>query len=392
MRDRDSGKGALWEVASDGAGLHPLLRGPVSGAERDNDYSGTWTPSGKYYLFLRSRSSTVASIWAIREHRAWQPVFGPRPVQIYSTTMDLPSLAPSPDGKRAFFAGGQERRELVRYEAGRGQFMTYLSGVAGRWIDYSHHERWVAYTIAADDTLWRSRPDGAERVLLTPAPLHAGKQHWSPDGTRIAFAGSWTGEPVRVYVIDASGPADKVPDAVTPVPFTDREPSWSPDGNSLLFSRGLPSVSSLYIMEWKTRKAELVPGSRALSRPAWSPDPRYIAATDADGSRILLFDFHTRQWTLLATGVGLRQSQNRARSQLAPTPPIECDRVCAVRPGTRRCADRLGDSQQFGPLRARLGPAIVNLQTRLKSPGRITLGQLRKVPLPGLANRRARPV
>jgi hypothetical protein len=218
MRDRDSGKGALWEVASDGAGLHPLLPGPVSGAERDNDYSGTWTPSGKYYLFLRSRSSTVASIWAIREHRAWQPVFGPRPVQIYSTTMDLPSLAPSPDGKRAFFAGGQERRELVRYEAGRGQFMTYLSGVAGRWIDYSHDERWVAYTIAADDTLWRSRPDGAERVLLTPAPLHAGKQHWSPDGTRIAFAGSWTGEPVRVYVIDASGPADKVPDAVTPVP------------------------------------------------------------------------------------------------------------------------------------------------------------------------------
>jgi WD40 repeat protein len=305
MRDRDSGKGALWEVASDGAGLHPLLRGPVSGAERDNDYSGTWTPSGKYYLFLRSRSSTVASIWAIREHRAWQPVFGPRPVQIYSTTLDLPSLAPSPDGKRAFFAGGQERRELVRYEAGRGQFMTYLSGVAGRWIDYSHDERWVAYTIAADDTLWRSRPDGAERVLLTPAPLHAGKPHWSPDGTRIAFAGSWTGEPVRVYVIDASGPADKVPDAVTPVPFTDREPSWSPDGNSLLFSRGLPSVSSLYIMEWKTRKAELVPGSRALSRPAWSPDPRYIAATDADGSRILLFDFHTRQGTLLATGVGL---------------------------------------------------------------------------------------
>jgi Tol biopolymer transport system component len=58
-------------------------------------------------------------------------------------------------------------------------------------------------------------------------------------------------------------------------------------------------------MEWKTRKAELVPGSRALSRPAWSPDPRYIAATDADGSRILLFDFHTRQGTLLATGVGL---------------------------------------------------------------------------------------
>jgi Tol biopolymer transport system component len=58
-------------------------------------------------------------------------------------------------------------------------------------------------------------------------------------------------------------------------------------------------------MDWKTRKIESLPGSEGLSRAAWSPNPRYIAATNSAGLQILLFDFRTRQWTPLATGVGL---------------------------------------------------------------------------------------
>ncbi len=301
--DNDTGKGSLWESSPDGTGLHRLLP-PPSGAGFDSDFGGSWIPSGKYYLFLRSRFGT-ASLWAIRDKGAWPPSFGSRPVQLYSTPLTFNSLAPSQDGKRVFFAGGQERRELVRYDARRGQFMTYLSGVTGRWIDYSPDERWVAYTLAADGALWRSRPDGGERAPLTLAPLHAGKPRWSPDGTRIAFSGIRTGEPVKVYVVDSIPSGGHAPEAVTGAPFTVGEPTWSPDGKSLLFSRGLRPDIALYVMDLKTRKAELLPGSEGFSRAAWSPDPRYIAATNSAGSQILLFDFRTRQWTPLATGVGL---------------------------------------------------------------------------------------
>ncbi len=304
IQDYGTGRGALWEVAADGAGLHPLLPKAVSSTGFEGDYGGSWLPSGNYYLFLRVRYGT-ASLWAIRENRGWLPAFGRRPVQIYSTTLGFPSLGPSADGKRVFFAGGQERRELVRYDAGRGQFMAYLSGVAGRWIDYSPDRRWIAYTTAVDDFLWRSRPDGTERVQLTPAPLRTGKPRWSPDGTRIAFAGSWAGELVKVYVIDAARPGGGIPETVSAATFTDNEPSWSPDGNSLLFSRGLPRDSALYVMDWKTRKTEILPGSEGFTRADWSPDPRYIAATHTSGSQIRLFDFRTGQWTLLATGVAL---------------------------------------------------------------------------------------
>jgi serine/threonine protein kinase/Tol biopolymer transport system component len=304
IRDQSTDETALWEVSADGAGLHPILRTPVSDAGFKSDFGGTWIPSGKYYLFVRLRSGVVG-LWAVRERGAWMSAFGRPPVQIYSTPLVFPSLVTSRDGKQLFIAGSQERRELVRYEARRGQFVTYLSGVAGRWIDYSPDAQWVAYTQATDDALWRSRPDGSGRVLLTPAPMRAGKPRWSPDGTRIAFAGSWAGQTVKVYVLDASGSAGRLPEAVTSSSLGENEPSWSPDGNSLLFSRGKPRVSTLFVMDWKTRKTEYLPGSEAISRAAWSPNPRYIAATNAAGSQIRLFDFRTRRWTPLATGVGL---------------------------------------------------------------------------------------
>ncbi len=302
IHNGETWQGALWQVAANGAGLHRLLQGTGTGAGSVNDYGGSWIPSGKYYLFLRGPTG-AASLWAMRENR-WLPVIGHRPVQIYSTALELGSLAPGVDGKRVFFGGAQERRELVRYDARRGQFITFLSGVAGRWIDYSPDDRWVAYTMAAGGTLWRSRPDGTERAPLTTAPMRAGKPRWSPDGRRIVFCGTWNDGPVKMYVIDANGTGDKVPEAISNNPF-DGEPSWSPDGNSLVFARGRPQPSSLYILALRTRKAELLAGSMALSRAAWSPDPRFIAATNEAGSQIRLFDFRTRQWTPLATGVGL---------------------------------------------------------------------------------------
>jgi Tol biopolymer transport system component len=302
IHDAETWQGALWQVAANGVGLHRLLEGTGTGAESDNDYGGSWTPSGKYYLFLRGRIG-AASLWAMRQN-SWLPGIGHRPVQIYSTALEFRSLAPSADGKRVFFAGGQERRELVRYDAKRGQFITFLSGVAGRWIDYSPDGRWVAYTMAAEGTLWRSRPDGTERTPLTSARMKAGKPRWSPDGKQIVVCGNWNNGPVKMYVIDANGAADKVPEAISGNPF-DGEPSWSPDGSSLVLARGRPQPSSLYIMDLRTGKAELLAGSVALSRAAWSPDPRYIAATNEEGSQIRLFDFRTRQWTPLAAGVGL---------------------------------------------------------------------------------------
>ncbi len=303
IHDRDTSASSLWEMAPNGAGLHRLLPAPVSGAGPENDYGGSWISFGKYYLFLRYGVGN-ASLWAMNENRDWRRASRPQPVQIYSSPLQFLSLAPSVDGKRVFLAGGLERRELVRYDASRGVFMPYLSGVAGRWIDTSRDERWVAYTMAVDGGLWRSRPDGAERTRLGSASLWASHPRWSPDGTRLVFSGVSSGE-FGLYVLDVSRSGSGRPERISAPPAIGLEPNWSPDGNSVLFGAGAPPDSALYVMNWKTRKSEVLPGSEGLSRPSWSPDPRYIAATNWRGTEIRLFDFHARRWTPLAGGVAM---------------------------------------------------------------------------------------
>lgn len=296
----------LWQAASNGTGLHRLLAQWNPGTlATDGDDSGTWAASGKYFLF-RSVRGRVASVWAMRENRTFpRPAEGP-PVQLYSAPMQFTSLAGSPDGKRVFFAAGQERRELVRYNAGHKQFLPFLADVTARWVSFSKDEHFVAYVVVPDGTLWRSRPDGGERLQLTPPSFAVEQPRWSPDGSRIAFAGGPIGQSSKVYVIPATGGA---PEAVTSGSAIDDGASWSPDGNSLLFARSLPPGASgqagLYVMDWRTRKVALLPESEALAHPAWAPDGRRIAATNRAGTQILLMDLQARQWTPLASGEGL---------------------------------------------------------------------------------------
>jgi Tol biopolymer transport system component/DNA-binding winged helix-turn-helix (wHTH) protein len=306
MRSPGLGPRTLWEVSSDGAGLRSFLRDWSSGAaEPDGDDNGNWAANGKYYLF-RALRGRVSSVYAMRAFRRFPRAFEGSPVLIYSTPLEFSSLAPQPDGKQIFFAAGQQRLELVRYDARHGQFAQFLSGAQGRWVSFSKDGQWIAYVTAPDDILWRSRPDGSQRLQLTSPSMHASQPRWSPDGTRIVFGGVSVGHASRVYVVLSAGGA---PEPVTDAPPIDGDADWSADGSSLVFARRLPAGVSgqpgLYLMDWKTKKAAFLAGSETLAQPAWSPDGRYIAATNRAGTQFLLLNLDTRQWTPLASGDGL---------------------------------------------------------------------------------------
>jgi len=293
----------LWQARIDGSQIHPLPL-PGSKAEMfwpDTDDNGIWTPSGNYYLF-RSTRGTATSVWARRERFGFLGTPASPPVQIYSTPLQVTSMAPAPDGKRIFFAAGQERRELVRYDSRRRQFVPFLSGVPARALAFSKDGRWVAYTLFPDDTLWRCRADGSQRLQLTPAGVHVLWPHWSPDGTQIAFGNPSSG---KALLVPSAGGAMR---PLTQAGYLEFGPNWSPDGRSVVLWRGsqlaVPRTGDLYITDVATRTSELVPGSESTGRPAWSPDGHYIAA-NYGGKQLRVFDLKSRRWTVLARGTGL---------------------------------------------------------------------------------------
>src|SRR5262249_21242974 len=148
------------------------------------------------------------------------------PVQLTFGPVKFSGVVPSRDGTRLFAVGNENKGRLARYDVARNQLVPWLPGLSAEYVVVSHDGKWIVYTTFPDATLWRSRPDGSERVQLSFSPSVAALPRWSPDDTQIVFQG-WKGsEKFRMYVVSTTGGA---PRRLTSSGFTETDPSWSPD-------------------------------------------------------------------------------------------------------------------------------------------------------------------
>ena len=299
---------SLWEVKSNGTGLHPLLSGwSTPSTER----ACVWTPDGKYFLFSSSRGGTyglntdyiTGNIWAIREKSSFFERAGPQPTQLTSGPMNTGGTCPSKDGKRLFVRGWQERGQLARYDSKSQQFLPYLSGISAEGLGFSRDGEWVAYVTLAEGALWRSRVDGSQRLQLSFPPMRAGLPHWSPDGKQIAFMAMMPGRPWKISLVSAEGGS---PQQLLLGERNEVGPDWSPDGNSLAFGGapwlegGISGSGAIRLLDLRTHQVSTLPGSEGLFGPRWSPSGRYmLAVPETDWQKLVLFDFVTRKWAEL---------------------------------------------------------------------------------------------
>ncbi len=298
--DRDTAQSTIWEAQASGTGLHQILTEMTDFPDR---CCGEWSPDGRYYFFETQRNGQ-SRIWALPEHHSWWTK-SPAPVALTTVPPNFYLGTPSEDGKKLFVTAEEPRPELVRYDSSSRQLVPFLSGISAGDVEVSRDGRMLTYVRYPELTLWRSKSDGSEAAQLTGPSLRTSLPHWSPDGSRIAFSGSRPGRPWNIFLIPAAGgPADQL----TSGTVSDLDPTWSPDGSTIAYGQtrveGGKQTVSIQLLDLASRRSTTLPGTDGICCPRWSPDGRYLLATHADYDDLLLYEFATQKWTVIAKKLG----------------------------------------------------------------------------------------
>jgi Tol biopolymer transport system component len=271
----------------DGSGQRVI----VNSSERRGVCCARWTPDSRYIVF-EDRSHGRVDLWAAEVQGGFLQREHP-PVQLTNGPLSYRGPMPSRDGRQIFAMGIKQRGELVRYDVSAKQFVPILSGISALNPTFSSDGKWVAYASYPDQTLWRSRTDGTDRLQLTDPPVKVHFSCISPDGRQVAY-GNNIGE-INVISMDGGSPrriAEK----------HSWHPSWSPDGNSLVYAdySDFPH-SKFQFLDLRTGSRFVVPGSQDLIRVEGIAEDGLVAAS-RDQTKLLVFDAKNQKWSDLVPG------------------------------------------------------------------------------------------
>ena len=142
--------------------------------------------------------------------------------------------------------------------------------------------------------LWVLPLDGSSPRRL--GDIFAFSAAWSPDGSRIAFAGSTSHLPEALYVVNADGSnVRKLSDVGGPID------GWSPDGSVVRFTRTNDATGGTSIWEASADGKGVTPflpqfhnrearWGEGQCCGAWTPDGRYFLFRQAAGASVRLWE------------------------------------------------------------------------------------------------------
>ena len=280
----------IQEISSEGAGRRTVIN-----PRGDADYTccGKWTHDGRFYVFL-SGSHGSSNIWALPDVHSRFSSASATPTQLTYGPLSYYVPLPSADNRTIFAIGAKQKGELSRYDSSRKEFVPFLGGISATDAMPSADGHWVVFLSYPDSLVWRSRPDGSEKMQLSTT--RAFFPRISPDANKVVFVAWDPNKGLGAYVVGIEGgTAERVMDGAI---FA----SWSPDGNQLVAQIGLPHPlkdSAVSTIDLGSRELREIPGSRGKLVPFWL-NPKTLLAGGETGLEI--YDFASQKWSSLAAG------------------------------------------------------------------------------------------
>lgn len=216
----------------------------------------------------------------------------------------------SPDGREAAYSWNgvrQDNYDIYLRETGSQRMKRLTSSPESDYSPaWSPDGRSIAFcrgTGHENSAIWLiSLADGVERKLVElqwDAVPSSRYLTWSPDSNRIVYAGSATDKRVNgLFELDvATSTIQRLTTA--PSGATDLHPAYAPNGRHVAFARDIGSgVSRIWLLPMKQHGGAdgepLMlewPGfeSTTSSRPAWTPDSRYLVFTSNRAGQVVLW-------------------------------------------------------------------------------------------------------
>jgi Tol biopolymer transport system component len=140
----------------------------------------------------------------------------------------------------------------------------------------------IKKTEAPLEGLFVALTDGSELRRLSPPNLGASGPAWSPDGSRVAFAGvslDAPGKGAAIFLVNGDGShLERITDYAE-----NREPAWSPDGRMIAFSGARSRVLSVFVVNVDGTGLRGLTDGHIDTHPSWSPDGTAILFSREEG-------------------------------------------------------------------------------------------------------------